>query len=320
MARLVPVAAEFDAISLIEIGARFKNDRDGIITWMRQQGLLATRLDCPAPNCGHRCNEQNAAGKIDERIWRCMNKICRRKHNIRIGSFFARSHLELWEILGITYIWASSAGSSRGLAQVTIMHELNIGSYSTVGDWLQFCRDIPVAYFLNNPVQLGGPGHVVEIDESLFSRRKYNRGRVVPQQWIFGGYDQQTRHGFLLPVPRRDAATLLPIIQQWILLNTEIWSDMWDAYNDIVRLGFGYQHGTVNHSLHFVDPVTGVCTNRIEAMWQRSKSKFKSMHGPTNRAMIPDYLAEFMWAQRFGGEHALFNFWTQVSEMYVVSQ
>ena len=204
------------------------------------------------------------------------------------------------------------------MAQDTVRFESRIVGTHTVVDWFQFCRDIPVAFFLNNPVAIGGPGHIVEIDESLFARRKYNRGRVVPEQWILGGYDQETRHGFLVPVDRRDAATLLPVIQQWILPNTTIWSDMWGAYNNIAQLG--YQHGTVNHIHNFVDPVTGVCTNRVEAMWQRSKAKFKSMMGPTNRAMIPDYLSEFMWAQRFGGRLAFFHFWTQVADMYQVIQ
>ena len=192
------------------------------------------------------------------------------------------------------------------MAQDTIRHELQIKGQHTIVDWLQFCRDVPVDYFLNNPVPIGGVGHIVEIDESLFARRKYNRGRLVPETWIFGGYDQQTKHGFLVPVPRRDAATLLPIIQQWVLPNTTIWSDMWAAYNQLPQLG--YQHGTVNHTNNFVDPVSGVCTNRVEAMWQRGKSKFKSMMGPTNREMIPDYLSEFMWAQRFGGKHTFFHF------------
>ena len=61
----------------------------------------------------------------------------------------------------------------------------------------QYCRDIAVSHFINNPVQIGGPGHIVEIDESLFSRRKYNRGRIVPEKWIFGKYDPATKEGFL---------------------------------------------------------------------------------------------------------------------------
>jgi len=67
-----------------------------------------------------------------------------------------------------------------------------------------------------------------------------------------------------------------------------------------------------------VDPVTGVDTNHVEVMWQRAKNKFKSQYEPTNRAMIPDYLAEFMWLQRFR-ENTFNYFWHQVAtDLYVV--
>ena len=112
-----------------------------------------------------------------------------------------------------------------------VKHELQIKSDHTIVDWNQFCRDVAVAYFHNNPVQLGGPGRIVEIDESLFARRKYNRSRIVPEQWVFGGYEAATKEGFLVPMARRDAATLLPIIRQWIRPGTTIRSDMWAAYN-----------------------------------------------------------------------------------------
>ena len=137
------------------------------------------------------------------------------------------------------------------------MWEVEIRSSHTVVDWKQFCRDVCVSYFLNHPEQIGGAGRVVEIDESLFSKRKYNRGRVLQEQWIFGGYDPVDKKGFLVPVPKRDAATLLPIVQQWVLPGTTIHSDMWQAYNQFGNMG--YPHGTVNHSLNFVDPVTGYC-------------------------------------------------------------
>ena len=103
------------------------------------------------------------------------------------------------------------------------------------------------------------------------------------------GYDVATKVGFMVPVDRRDAATLLPIIQQYIAPGTTIISDLWAAYNTIGTLG--YQHLTVNHSLNFVDPTTGACTNHIESVWQKAKQKHK--HTRT-------YLAEFMWKQRFG--------------------
>ena len=73
----------------------------------------------------------------------------------------------------------------------------------------------------NNPVQLGGPGSIVEIHESLFAGRKYNRGRIVPEQWVFGGYEADTKEEFLVTVSRRDAA--MPIIREWVRPGTNVW-------------------------------------------------------------------------------------------------
>ena len=59
---------------------------------------------------------------------------------------------------------------------------------------------------------IGGPGKEVEIDESKFGKRKYNRGRVVDGHWVFGGMERGSGDSFMVEVPRRDAATLLGFI------------------------------------------------------------------------------------------------------------
>ena len=55
-------------------------------------------------------------------------------------------------------------------------------------------------------------------------------------------------------VDKRNAETLIPIIQRHVLPGTEIASDEWRAYSKLRELG--YIHYTVNHSKNFVDPLT----------------------------------------------------------------
>ena len=66
---------------------------------------------------------------------------------------------------------------------------------------------------------IGGVGKIVEIDESKFGKRKYHRGRRVDGVWVFGGIERESRC-FMVSVEDRTAATLIPIIKQYILPGT----------------------------------------------------------------------------------------------------
>ena len=92
-------------------------------------------------------------------------------------------------------------------------------------DWFNFCRYVCGQYFLDHPIIIGGPGTVVEIDELKFGKRKYNRGRAINGQWVFGGIERGTTKSFMVVVEDRSASTLLPIIQQYIRPGTLIISD-----------------------------------------------------------------------------------------------
>ena len=54
-------------------------------------------------------------------------------------------------------------------------------SIATTVDWNSYMREVCVAVLTNQEKKLiGGAGKIVEIDESLFSKRKNNVGRVLP--------------------------------------------------------------------------------------------------------------------------------------------
>ena len=81
--------------------------------------------------------------------------------------------------------------------------------------------------------KIGGPNKTVEIDESMFGGRKYNRGHPVKGQWVFGGVERESGRTYLVPVPDRTADTLMTIINAWIEPGTTIISDCWSVYRNL---------------------------------------------------------------------------------------
>ena len=84
------------------------------------------------------------------------------------GSFFEKSHLKL-SVIQLMYYWCRD-----NLKVTEIARELMINK-NTVVDWLNFCRDICCHVMVQNYQPIGGPGTIVEIDESKFKKAKYNR-------------------------------------------------------------------------------------------------------------------------------------------------
>ena len=251
--------------------------------WCQRHGLLLKEKQCP--HCENVCRVD-----FSKKAWRCdktYKDSCKRKKRCNFyvslfkGSWFDHSHLDVESNLRFVYLFLQDWFSYK-----CVSFELKLCN-ETINDWCSFCREVIVHWVSRRTKKIGGKGKTVEIDESKFGRRKYNVGRLVEGQWVFGGICRETREFFLVPVETRNAETLLQVIKDYIESGTTIISDCWKAYQYLTSEG--YTHLTVNHSINFVDPDTGAHTNTIERRWRDTKnlvSKYGRKKGSFCRLLV----------------------------------
>lgn len=279
-------------------------DEETTIRWLQHRQLLKSEQDCP--KCDSTCRWTTKKGRY---VWRCPRKGCQAVVSFKDGSFYSGSHLRVDEILPITYWWATEQTVGNAMRETCL-------SNNTIEDWYNFHRDVCVQYFQDHPNVIGGPGKVVEIDESKFGKRKYSRGRAVEGHWVFGGMERDSNEGFLVEVQNRDSATLFPILQKHVRPGTTVMSDSWAAYKKI-HDDLGFDHQMVNHSLNFVDPLTGAHTQRIESAWSQVKRMMRrqGVMG-TSPELFPTYLAEFLWRRKFSDQDKFTAILDTIKEQY----
>ena len=176
------------------------------------------------------------------------------------GTWLHPSKLPLVKIVRFIYMWAHE--------DVTIERclRLNGMSKNATVDLCNYMREMAAEAMQAEywPEQIGGEGsrrqksnfkgnshftgEVVEIDETLYVRRKYNVGRRVTQQWVFGGIQRSNGSCFLVPVDKRDAETLLNIIELWVKPKTTIITDSWKAYRTEELKSMNYRHEKVEQT------------------------------------------------------------------------
>ena len=122
------------------------------------------------------------------------------------------------------------------------MKEVKVRNEAIV-NWYNYYRDVCAMWCINHPIELGGEGKVVEIDESKFMHGKYHRGRYRDGQWVLGMIERGSLRCVLIPVADRSEATLLPIILRHVLPGTRIITDCWAAYRNLLN------HDTVNQCI-----------------------------------------------------------------------
>ena len=190
-------------------------------------------------------------------------------------SFTKRVKIPLNQVF--TIIWAFCADME---AKHVSNLDINISreSVTSVSTWIKECCQIKLyddtpldinGHQVEDPHMIGGEGMEVQIDEKQVARRKNNTGHVLAHEgeWLVGGIDE-AGNVFGHRVPDRSRHTIIPLIRRFVKPGSIILTDGWASYVPLGLPGSGYRHKTVNHTINFVNPEDGTCTNRVERLWR----------------------------------------------------
>ena len=155
--------ATASAITITSIGSTiFSNDPKDRIDFLQQNRLLASAMLCGS------CNNPMTMGikrDISDRwIFRCTSTGCKTTKSVRAGSFFSKSKLSLKKWLVLLYWWVREYSVTQAAEEAEVSHDTAINVYK----WL---REVCSTKFTQTPIQLGGPGRVVQTDASLFKHK-----------------------------------------------------------------------------------------------------------------------------------------------------
>ncbi|KCZ79764.1 hypothetical protein H312_02847 [Anncaliia algerae PRA339] len=135
-------------------------------------------------------------------------------------------------------------------------------SYQYLCNWYKKLQSL--SFFIMRDESNGkivGRSHIIEIDESKFSKRKYQVGRIINSPWVVGGIDVSTKEFFFVEVINRNSDTLKGIVLDKIYPGSLIVTDEWRGYWGLEN--FGFHHSTFNNYQNSICPLTGAKTSLL---------------------------------------------------------
>ena len=128
---------------------------------------------------------------VDGFAWRCPNMSCRTYRSVRHGSFFETNRIPIEKIVKLLYHFCTEV-------QVCQSEKLLDLARTTICDFEQRLRFVCHKFINREKILLGGPGKIIEIDESMFSKVKHHRGKDMKkmkkneQLWVFGMKERES--------------------------------------------------------------------------------------------------------------------------------
>lgn len=237
-------------------------------------------------------------------IFRCK---CGYKCSLNKGTWFHNATLTYTQALKVIFCFVHSIRIKSASSLLSL-------SEKTLVDWYNLCREICIESNLaseNRPV-LGGEKKVVELGESKLGPRKYQRGKTVEGQWVFGIVELDSQNSFFLPVEKCDQNTLCSIIRQYIKPGTIILTDYWKVYNNLK--GDNFRQLKASHSITFKAPVSH--SKDIETRWWFMKRNLNESNRP--KVCFEANLASYIWRKRHANMKPFERFLKDVAQVFEI--
>lgn len=276
-----------------------------------KDGILNFMLNFPdEESCVRYFENLRWGGKVvspfdpSSKVYKCANGKykCRntgKYFDVKTGTVFAGTKLPLRYWVFAIFLFMSH---KRGVSSCQLARDLGV-TQKTAWNMLHKIRAFMKSQ--NNQPVSGD----VEIDETFVGGKNKNRhkdkkvekcqGRSFKDKKPVFGILQ--RDGMLTAIVVNDtkAATLIPIIREYVVKNSAIYTDGWDYGG----LDGRYTQRAVDHGAHFygtkfTDPdgnTVMVCTNGIENVWSHFKRMLFGTYYNVSKIHLQRYVDEFVF-------------------------
>lgn len=265
------------------------------------------------PYCGgHHCVVRN-----DGRF-RCNH--CKKNFSCKVGTIFEDSNLPLRKWFIAMYLISSH---KKGVSSCQLGRDIKVTQTTA---WYMLLK-IRTLFAQNDSVAMSG---TVECDEVYIGGKEKwkhasmktpgTQGRSTKTKTpVFGmmerssiinskGESEYMSYVHAVVVDKTDRATLVPIIGQFVAVDSSVYTDELSAYGKLGSMG--YNHHIVNHgSLQFVDEENGdIYTNGIEGFWSHFRRMITGCYHDCSDKYLQKYVDEsvYRWNTRKDSESERF--------------
>ncbi|EZA50804.1 hypothetical protein X777_11059 [Ooceraea biroi] len=171
------------------------HNKENLINFLIEHHLINKEIQCPKCNSNLEINTSNLTFRCYKVYYEQNNhkkrvkKQCSFQTSAKCATWFSKSKLDLETVCRLTAYF------------IMLLHKR-----TTMNSTCSFRNNsLPFPSFGllilggKNSTKLGGSDKIVEIDEAKIGKRKFNCGRIIKGNWIFGGYERESGKIFLKP-------------------------------------------------------------------------------------------------------------------------